>query len=104
MAEQLCTDEPGPQRIETAYELIKAHIRRTPVIEVDAADFGLPPRMLALKLELLQHGGSFKTRGAFTHLLTRTVPASGVVAASGGNHGVAVAPVVTACVEAPVNQ
>jgi threonine dehydratase len=84
-------DEPGTGRIETAYELIRPHIRRTPVIEVDAADFGLPPRVLALKLELLQHGGSFKARGAFTHLLTRTVPPAGVVAASGGNHGVAVA-------------
>ena len=91
MAEQLCTDEPGPQRIQAAYELIRGHIRRTPLIEVEAADFGLPPRMLTLKLELLQHGGSFKTRGAFTNLLTRTVPAAGVVAASGGNHGVAVA-------------
>jgi len=91
VAEQLCTDEPGPQRIQTAYELIRGHIRRTPLIEVEAADFGLPPRMLTLKLELLQHGGSFKARGAFTNLLTRTVPAAGVVAASGGNHGVAVA-------------
>ena len=85
------TDEPSTQRIEVAYELIRTHIRRTPVIEVDAADFGLPPHVLALKLELLQHGGSFKARGAFTHMLTRTVPAAGVVAASGGNHGVAVA-------------
>ena len=85
------TDEPSTQRIETAYELIRTHIRRTPVIEVDAADFGLPPHVLALKLELLQHGGSFKARGAFTHMLTRTMPAAGVVAASGGNHGVAVA-------------
>ena len=85
------TDEPSIHRIETAYELIKTHIRRTPVIEVDAADFGLPSQVLALKLELLQHGGSFKTRGAFTHLLTRPVPPAGVVAASGGNHGVAVA-------------
>jgi threonine dehydratase len=85
------TDEPSPRRIEAAYELIRPHIRRTPVIEVDAADFGLPARMLTLKLELLQHGGSFKARGAFTHLLTRKVPAAGVVAASGGNHGVAVA-------------
>jgi threonine dehydratase len=83
--------EPDRRRIEAAYELIAKHIRRTPVVDVDAADFGLPPHLLALKLELLQHGGSFKTRGAFTHLLTRRVPAVGVVAASGGNHGVAVA-------------
>ena len=91
MAEPCLTGEPDRQRIETAYELIQSHIRRTPVLEVDAADFGLPPQVLSLKLELLQHGGSFKTRGAFTHLLTRAVPAAGVVAASGGNHGVAVA-------------
>jgi threonine dehydratase len=91
VAEQLCIDEPGPQRIQAAYELIKGHIRRTPLIEVEAADFGLPPRMVTLKLELLQHGGSFKARGAFTNLLTRIVPPAGVVAASGGNHGVAVA-------------
>jgi threonine dehydratase len=43
------------------------------------------------KLELLQHSGSFKARGAFANLLTRQVPAAGVVAASGGNHGAAVA-------------
>jgi len=43
------------------------------------------------KLESLQHAGSFKSRGAFTNLLTRTVPAAGVGAASGGNRGAAVA-------------
>ncbi len=91
MVEQLFPGEPSAGRIQTAYDLIRPHIRHTPVVEVDAADFGLPPHVLALKLELLQHGGSFKTRGAFTHLLTRQVPAVGVVAASGGNHGVAVA-------------
>jgi len=77
--------------VRAAHARIAPHIRRTPVLEVDAADFGLPPGACLLKLELLQHGGSFKTRGAFTHLLTRAVPAAGVVAASGGNHGVAVA-------------
>ena len=91
MAEPLSTGDPGTERISRAYELIRPHIRHTPVVEVDAADFGLPAHVLALKLELLQHGGSFKTRGAFTHLLTRKVPSVGVVAASGGNHGVAVA-------------
>jgi threonine dehydratase len=58
---------------------------------VDAADFGLPAAPLVLKLELLQHTGSFKARGAVTNILTRDVPPAGVVAASGGNHGVAVA-------------
>jgi threonine dehydratase len=46
---------------------------------------------LVFKLEFLQHAGSFKTRGAFNHLLTRDIPSAGVVAASGGNHGAAVA-------------
>src|SRR6516162_758381 len=71
--------------------LIRPHIRRTPVIEVDAADFGLAAARISFKLELLQHAGSFKTRGAFANLLTREVPKAGVVAASGGNHGAAVA-------------
>src|SRR5947209_15206439 len=71
--------------------LIRPHIRRTPVIEVDAADFGLAAARLTFKLELLQHAGSFKTRGAFANLLTREIPQAGVVAASGGNHGAAVA-------------
>ena len=71
--------------------LIRRRIRRTPVIEVDASDFGMAAARLSFKLELLQHAGSFKTRGAFTNLLTREIPEAGVVAASGGNHGVAVA-------------
>src|SRR5262245_34925316 len=72
-------------------KLIRPYVRRTPVAEIDAADIGLDEGKLWLKLELLQHSGSFKSRGAFTNLLTREVPASGVVAASGGNHGAAVA-------------
>jgi threonine dehydratase len=71
--------------------VITPHIRRTPVIEVDAGDFGVSVPTLALKLESLQHAGSFKARGAFTNLLTRQLPEAGVVAASGGNHGAAVA-------------
>lgn len=71
--------------------VIRPHLRRTPMIAADLADFGLPARPIRLKLELLQHSGSFKARGAFTNLLTREVPAAGVVAASGGNHGAAVA-------------
>jgi threonine dehydratase len=77
--------------ISTTYAIIQPYIRRTPVLNADASDFGLAPRNLSFKLESLQHGGSFKTRGAFTNLLTREVPAAGVVAASGGNHGAAVA-------------
>jgi threonine dehydratase len=79
------------EQIALTHERIRAHIRRTPVIEVDGADFGLGTQPLVLKLEFLQHAGSFKTRGAFSSLLTRPVPPAGVVAASGGNHGLAVA-------------
>lgn len=71
--------------------MIRPYIRRTPVLEVNGADFGLDSITIVFKLELFQHGGSFKARGAFTNLLTREVPDVGVVAASGGNHGVAVA-------------
>jgi threonine dehydratase len=79
------------ERIERTHSLIRPHIRLTPVMELTGADFGLPAFPLTLKLELFQHAGSFKTRGAFANLLTRAIPAAGVVAASGGNHGAAVA-------------
>src|SRR5215475_13408553 len=79
------------ERISEVERAIRPFIRWTPVVRIDASDFGLPQTDLALKLELLQHSGSFKVRGAFTNLLTRKVPAAGVVAASGGNHGVAIA-------------
>src|SRR6185437_14277962 len=61
---------------------IRAHVRRTPIVELDG---------ITLKLEYMQHAGSFKTRGAFTNMLTREIPQAGVAAASGGNHGAAVA-------------
>src|SRR6187401_1144077 len=77
--------------IAAAETLIRPHIRHTPVMRVDAADLGLAAAPLVLKLELLQHTGSFKPRGAFVNLLTRKAPPAGVVAASGGYHGVAVA-------------
>src|SRR5581483_134127 len=77
--------------IEETYRVIRPYVRRTPTVDVDGADFGLDGVRLTLKLELTQHTGSFKTRGAFANLLTREIPAAGVVAASGGNHGVAVA-------------
>jgi len=79
------------EAITTMEPRIRPYIRRTPVVEVNAADFGLPDAELTLKLELLQHAGSFKPRGAFANLLNRQVPPAGIVAASGGNHGVAVA-------------
>jgi threonine dehydratase len=81
----------NPARIAEAHKLIQPHIRRTPVVALDGGDFGLGKIALTLKLELLQYSGSFKVRGAFANLLVRQVPAAGVVAASGGNHGAAVA-------------
>jgi threonine dehydratase len=77
--------------IAAAYGRIRPHIRRSPVIEIDAAELGLEAGTLSLKLELTQHSGSFKARGAFASLLLQDVPAAGVAAASGGNHGAAVA-------------
>ena len=84
-------DVTSRARIAATERLIRPYIRRTPVIEVAGADFGLDLDRLTLKLELMQHAGSFKARGAFANLLGRSVPEAGVVAASGGNHGVAVA-------------
>lgn len=85
------TDSIDRETIAATYEKIRPHIRRTPVLEVDGGDFGLPGVLLTFKLELLQHVGVFKTRGAFANLLLRDVPAAGIVAASGGNHGAAAA-------------
>ncbi|MBI3965893.1 MAG: pyridoxal-phosphate dependent enzyme, partial [Chloroflexi bacterium] len=65
-------------------------VRETPVLDLEPGALGLPGR-LSLKLELLQHTGSFKARGAFNLLLARDVPSAGVVAASGGNFGLAIA-------------
>src|SRR5215467_5768195 len=79
------------EEIMEFYPKLAPHVRKTPVVFANGSEFGLEPVSLALKLELLQHSGSFKARGAITNLLTRTVPKAGVVAASGGNHGVAVA-------------
>jgi threonine dehydratase len=77
--------------IAAVYERIRPHVRRTPIVEVDGADFGLNTGRIVFKLELLQHAGSFKPRGALANLLMRPIPEAGVVAASGGNHGLAVA-------------
>ena len=81
----------GREQIAATEPVIRPYIRRTPVVEVDGRDFGLPGLRLVFRLELLQQSGSFKARGAFANLLLRRVPAAGVVAASGGNHGAAVA-------------
>ena len=79
------------EQIAATERLIRSRIRRTPIVEADGGDFGLVSSRLSFKLELLQHAGSFKTRGAFANLLTRQIPKAGIVAASGGNHGAAVA-------------
>jgi threonine dehydratase len=79
------------ERIQATDRVIRPFIRRTPLLQADAKDFGLAPAPLTFKLELFQHSGSFKARGAFTNLLLREVPKAGVIAASGGNHGAAVA-------------
>ncbi len=79
-----------PTDIEAAAARIQGHVRRTPIIELEPRAFGVAAR-LVLKLELMQHAGSFKSRGAFNRLLAAQVPEAGVIAASGGNHGAAVA-------------
>jgi threonine dehydratase len=87
----MSTSSINRERITEVEKIIRPHLRRTPTLEIAGADFRLDSISLVFKLEFLQHAGSFKTRGAFTNLLTREVPKAGVVAASGGNHGVAVA-------------
>lgn len=77
--------------VEAAWGLIQPHVRRTPVIELAAGQALLKRAPLALKLESLQVSGTFKGRGAFHKLLASKVPAAGIVAASGGNHGAAAA-------------
>lgn len=81
---------PLPDAISAAAPLIAPYIRRTPILSVEAHALGLPCPV-TFKLEHTQITGSFKLRGAFFNMLTRDVPTSGVVAASGGNHGAAVA-------------
>lgn len=75
-------------RIDAAADRINGHVVQTPVLRFDGFGLGYP---IELKLEQLQHTGSFKARGAFNSLLSMDVPAAGIVAASGGNHGAAAA-------------
>jgi threonine dehydratase len=79
--------------IEAAYALIAPHVRRTPVVEIAPKDLNLPATLpnVTFKLEQLQHTGSFKARGAMNNILSADVPKAGVTAASGGNHGAALA-------------
>ncbi len=76
--------------IEAAAERITGHVRYTPVARLEPGAFGVPG-IVTLKLELLQHTGSFKPRGAFSRMLSAEVDDSGVLAASGGNFGLGVA-------------
>jgi threonine dehydratase len=82
---------PDRTSILAAEPVIRPHIRRTPVFTTGAGDFGLAGAPLSFKLEFMQHSGTFKARGAFANLLMREGAGKGVVAASGGNHGAAVA-------------
>ena len=77
-------------RIEAAADRLAGSVRATPVLTVDGTEFGVPGRV-SLKLEFLQHSGTFKARGAMHFLLANPIAEAGVTAASGGNHGVAVA-------------
>src|SRR2546428_13662276 len=79
------------EQIVQLYKLIRPHVRRTPVIEVDGADFGLAGTSIVLKLELLQYSGSFKARGAMVNLLMRNVPPAGGDPAFAPKHWGAVA-------------
>ncbi|MGH2634821.1 MAG: threonine/serine dehydratase [Actinomycetota bacterium] len=80
----------GPAEVEAARRRIGGRVRRTPTLDLEPGAFGVAGR-LTLKLELLQHTGSFKPRGAFNRMLAAIVPEAGVIAASGGNFGLAVA-------------
>ena len=86
---------PTPHMIAAAADTIRGLVRVTPIIEVPAPELIDHPRWadtsLVLKLEHLQHSGSFKARGASHFLATQPIGTAGVVAASGGNHGAAVA-------------
>ena len=79
------------ERVAATERMIRPYVRKTPILEVSGSEFGLQCARLLFKLELCQFAGCFKVRGAFSNLLSRTIPPAGVVAASGGNHGFAVA-------------
>jgi len=76
--------------IQEAGRRIAKHVRRTPVLALEEKAFGIDARVF-FKLECLQHAGSFKPRGAFNCILSSKIGEAGVIAASGGNHGAAVA-------------
>lgn len=73
-----------------ARQRIASWVRTTPTMSSGDGALGLD-FSVTLKLECLQHAGSFKVRGGFNSVLASDVPAAGLIAASGGNHGLAVA-------------
>ena len=81
----------NPQTILAAQQRIARDIRRTPLLRLPGAALGVDCAELWLKLEHLQVGGSFKARGMFNRMRSLPIPAAGVVIASGGNAGIAVA-------------
>ncbi|MBB4305225.1 threonine dehydratase [Rhodobium orientis] len=83
-------DTVSPELIRSVHSRIRSQIRRTPVLHTAPGDFELPAPVV-VKLEQMQFAGSFKVRGAFNTLLSNEIPPTGVTAASGGNHGAAVA-------------
>ena len=85
------THAPTPETIRAAAARIAGDVRHTPLWRLPGAALGLPCAEVWLKLEQLQLGGSFKARGMFNRMRSLPVPAAGVVVASGGNAGIAVA-------------
>lgn len=85
------TVPPTRADIVAAHDRLLDQVRRTPILDVDGASLALRGHELVLKLEFVQHSGSFKARGACNFIAMNNLPSSGVVAASGGNHGAAVA-------------
>lgn len=78
--------------VDRAATVIEPHVQSTPVVEIRAADLGIDADVeIVLKLEYLQRSGSFKGRGATHFVATQEIGPAGLVAASGGNHGAAVA-------------
>ncbi len=75
---------------DSAMARIAPWVRRTPIVESGPGSLGLQ-QSVVMKLECLQHSGSFKARGSFNSALALEVPDAGLIAASGGNHGLAVA-------------
>src|SRR5258708_15956728 len=74
--------------IEEAAQRIHGYVRRTPFMPLEQHAWGINAQII-LKLEQFQHAGSFKPRGAFNRILAHPVPDAGIIAASGGNHGLA---------------